>query len=46
MIEVIWDLDPKDFENDDDYSPYFKRIEILGFGSEDDYKNAMCDEEE
>ncbi|RBQ78535.1 hypothetical protein FVER14953_07727 [Fusarium verticillioides] len=46
MIEVIWDLDPKDFEDDDDYSPYFTRVEKLGFGSEDDYKKAMRDEEE
>ncbi|KAF5721570.1 hypothetical protein FGLOB1_221 [Fusarium globosum] len=46
MIEAIWDLDPKDFEDDDDYSPYFKRTETLGFGSEDDYKNAMRDGEE
>ncbi|KAF4434137.1 integrin alpha n-terminal [Fusarium acutatum] len=46
MIEIIWDLDPKDFEDEDDYSPYFRRTETLGFGSEDDYKNAIRDEEE
>ncbi|KAH7202487.1 hypothetical protein ACKRZS_007859 [Fusarium odoratissimum] len=46
MIEAIWDLNPKDFEDDDDYSPYFRRTKALGFGSEDDYKNAMRDEAE
>ncbi|KAF4958769.1 hypothetical protein FGADI_2113 [Fusarium gaditjirri] len=45
MIDAIWDLGPEDLK-DDDYSPYFRRIEALGFGSEDDYKNAMRDEEE
>lgn len=43
MIDAIWDLDPQDYENEDDYKPYFRRIEELGFGSEDDYKNAMRD---
>jgi hypothetical protein len=46
MMEAIWDLDPQDFEDDDKYSPYFKRTEALGFGSEADYKNAMQDEAE
>ncbi|RGP81447.1 hypothetical protein FLONG3_592 [Fusarium longipes] len=46
MIEVIWDLDPGKFENEDDYRPYFRLTAALGFGSEDDYKNAIEDEEE
>ncbi|KAL4725728.1 hypothetical protein ACLX1H_007880 [Fusarium chlamydosporum] len=46
MIEIIWNLSPKDFEDDDDYRPYFERIKTLGFGSEDDFKDAMRDEEE
>lgn len=46
MIEIIWDLSPKDFEDNDDYRPYFERIKTLGFGSEDDLKDAMRDEEE
>jgi hypothetical protein len=38
MVSVIWDLDPEDFEDDDDYWPYFRRTKALGFGGEDDYK--------
>lgn len=38
MIEVIWDLNPEDFDDDDDYWPYFRRTKALGFGGEDDYK--------
>ena len=39
MIEVIWDLDPEDFDDDDDYWPYFRRTKALGFGGENDYKS-------
>jgi hypothetical protein len=39
MIEVIWDLNPEDFDGDDDYSPYFRRTKALGFGGEGDYKH-------
>lgn len=38
MIEVIWDLNPEDFDDDDDYWPYFRRTKALGFGGEDDYQ--------
>lgn len=50
MIEVIWDLNPEGFDEDDDFDndndhlePYFKRTEALGFGGEDDYRRG-CDE--
>jgi hypothetical protein len=48
MIDVIWDLnpDPEGFDDNDEYRPYFKRTEALGFGGEDDYQRDWdeCDE--
>ncbi len=36
MIDVIWDLDSLDTDGPDglDYSPYFDRMESLGFGTQ------------
>lgn len=42
MIEVIWDVEPGDFEDEDedagDYGVYFGRTEALGFGGVDEYR--------
>lgn len=45
MIDVIWDLRPWELDDPDafDYSPYFDKVERLGFGSEADFDRDMND---
>jgi hypothetical protein len=43
MIDAIWDLRPWESEDDFDYTPYFARVESLGFGSKEDFESDMND---
>lgn len=45
MLDVIWDLNPLEMEDPEsfDYSPYFSRIEGLGFGTQEDYERDLND---
>ena len=46
MIDQIWDIRPFELEDGPDsfdYTPYFKRTEELGFGSEADHERDMDD---
>jgi hypothetical protein len=43
MIDAIWEIHPQESEEDFDYSPYFSRIEKLGFGSKEDYEKDLED---
>lgn len=45
MMDVVWDLEP--WENGDpddfDYSKYFRRVEELGFGTQEEYNRDLDD---
>ncbi len=45
MINAIWDLHPWKLDDPEsfDYSPYFARIEQLGFGTQADYERDLND---
>lgn len=45
MIDVIWDLDPFEMEDPEefDYTPYFARTEMLGFGNQAEYEKDIDD---
>lgn len=44
VIDAIWDANPfGNGEEDFDYTPYFKRTEKLGFGSQADYEKDLDD---
>jgi hypothetical protein len=43
MIDAIWEIRPQESGDDFDYSPYFSRIEKLGFGSKEDYEKDLED---
>jgi hypothetical protein len=45
MIDVIWDLNPLESENPEefDYSLYFARTELLGFGTQAEYEKDLDD---
>lgn len=43
MIDKIWDLKPWDEPEEFDYSPYFKKIESLGFGTQEEYERDLDD---
>ena len=42
-IDAIWDIRPWENEPDFDYTPYFSRLENLGFGSKQDYESDLND---
>ena len=45
MIDVIWDLNPLEMEDPEafDYSSYFARTEVLGFGTQAEYEQDLND---
>lgn len=45
MLDVIWDLHPWEMEDPEsfDYSSYFKRIEAMGFGTQEEYERDLND---
>lgn len=46
MSELIWDLDFEDFEDEENYRPYFVRTKELGFGDEEEYQKDWEEHEE
>lgn len=46
MSELIWDLDFEDFEDEENYQPYFVRTKELGFGGEEEYQKDWEEHEE
>ena len=45
MMDVIWDLRPWELEDPEsfDYSNYFKRIEAMGCGTQEDFERDLND---
>ncbi|MEK8016718.1 MAG: hypothetical protein VSS75_007600 [Candidatus Parabeggiatoa sp.] len=43
MIDVIWDINTMDLDDSDsfDYSPYFKKTEELGFGTQSEFEQDI-----
>ncbi len=43
MIDAIWDIEPSDDDGEAARSPYYARVEALGFGSRFDYEKDLDD---
>lgn len=44
MADAIWDLEPWEWEDEFDYSPYFAKLKALGFKGTDDYESDLSND--